>query len=102
MFSLEAFLDLLPSGGFCVGDALRLRRGGVGGTSPVSLTKESMLRHNIFSAATGERTKMSRSSGIAPSSGGGDAIGGTTPGSVDGSGAEGRGGAGDGSLTTSW
>ena len=98
MFSLDAFRDLLPSDGECVGEETLLLSGGVGGTSPVSLTSESILLHSIFKAATGESTKMSRSSGSVPSSGGGDAIGGTTPGSVEGSGAAGRGGGGDASL----
>ena len=95
MFSFDAFLDLLPRDGECIGEPCLLLTGGVGGTSPVSLTRESMLLHSIFRAATGERTKMSRSSGTIPSSGGSDAIGGTTPGSVEGSGAEGRVGGGE-------
>lgn len=66
------------------GDCPRLRMGGVGGTSPVKRTSVSMYLHSILSAATGERTKMSSSSGVIPSSGGGDRMEGTTPGSFAG------------------
>jgi hypothetical protein len=66
------------------GECPRLRTGGVGGTSPVKRTRVSMYLHSILSAATGERTKMSNSSGVVPSSGGGDRMEGTTPGSFAG------------------
>lgn len=93
MFSFELFRDLVPRAGVCDGDGFWLRRGGVGGTSPMSSTRKSILLHSIFSAATGVRAKISMFSGRIPSSGRGDVIGGTIPGSVDGSGAAGRHGA---------
>jgi hypothetical protein len=50
----------------------------------VKRTRVSMYLHNILSAATGERTKMSNSSGVVPSSGGSEPMEGTTPGSFAG------------------
>ena len=52
--------------------------------SPVKRTSVSIYLHSILSAATGERTKMSNSSGVVPSSGKGDPMEGTTPGSSAG------------------
>lgn len=52
--------------------------------SPVKRTRVSIYLHSIRSAATGERTNMSNSSGVLPSSGGGDLMDGTTPGSAAG------------------
>lgn len=98
MFSFEPFLDLLPKAAGRAGEGFLLLRGGVGGMSPVMPMRESILLQSIFIAATGVRRNMSTSSGRAPSSAGGDAIGGRTPGSVEGSGAEGRGGGGDESF----
>lgn len=66
--------------------------------SPVKHTSVSMYLHSIFSAATGERTKMSSSSGVVPSSGEGDPMDGTTPGSSAGFGLAG-GSAGEGHIS---
>lgn len=91
-FSFEVFLDLLPIDGMQTGETFLLLTGGVGGISPVRLTSESRLLQSIFNATTGARRKISMSSGGASSSTWGDVIGGTTPTSVEGSGAEGSGG----------
>lgn len=66
------------------GECPRLLTGGVGGMSPVKRTSVSIYLHSILRAATGERTKMSNSSGVVPSSGKGDPMEGTTPGSSAG------------------
>ena len=52
-------------------------------------TRVSMYRQSILSAATGERRNMSSSSGVLPSSGGGDPMDGTMRGSSAGLGGAG-------------